>query len=361
LNAANNWTASFTDLDKYSNKKEIQYTVEEVTDNGYKYNSAITGTMKDGFTITNTLVTTSSVTGTKIWDDNDNQDGIRPDTVTFKLQMKVGDGDWTDVTTKSGDENVAVTTTATADKDGNWSYSFENLPAKYNGENIQYGVVEINVKEGYTPSYVDNDDHLKVKNTHAPGKISVSVEKVWDDQENIYSTRPESITVKLQEKVGDATEFSDVTTKSGDKDVPVTVELNANNNWKASFANLDQFSNGQKIEYTVLEEKEVGYKTPEITGDMSNGFTITNKLDTTNISVTKTWEDNDDQDGIRPGNDGIIPDSITFTLQKEVKDENGKTSSVDVTTKSEDKDVPVTATVQADEDGFWSYTFNDLT
>lgn len=52
LNAANGWKASFTGLDIYNKKgKEIAYTVQEDTVNGYT--GVVTGDMTKGFTITN--------------------------------------------------------------------------------------------------------------------------------------------------------------------------------------------------------------------------------------------------------------------------------------------------------------------
>ena len=77
LSDANNWTASFTGLDKFKAGKEIKYSVKEVTVNGYE--SVVKGNMDDGFTITNTHTPEKiSITGLKTWDDADNQDGNRP-------------------------------------------------------------------------------------------------------------------------------------------------------------------------------------------------------------------------------------------------------------------------------------------
>ena len=57
LNAENGWTGTFADLDSYDEitDKAIAYTVAEVKVEGYT--TAITGTMAEGFTITNTYVT----------------------------------------------------------------------------------------------------------------------------------------------------------------------------------------------------------------------------------------------------------------------------------------------------------------
>lgn len=51
LSAENNWTDTFTGLDKYKDGKEIVYTLEEVSVNGY--HGLITGDASAGFVITN--------------------------------------------------------------------------------------------------------------------------------------------------------------------------------------------------------------------------------------------------------------------------------------------------------------------
>ncbi len=54
LNDNNDWTYTFTGLQKYVNREEIEYTVDEVEVDGYT--TVITGDALDGFTITNTKV-----------------------------------------------------------------------------------------------------------------------------------------------------------------------------------------------------------------------------------------------------------------------------------------------------------------
>ncbi|HEN3111187.1 TPA: Cna B-type domain-containing protein, partial [Streptococcus agalactiae] len=66
-------------------KKAITYTVEEVTAiDGYT--SETTQTSANNFTITNTHTPeTTEVSGTKVWDDNDDQDGLRPTSIKVNL------------------------------------------------------------------------------------------------------------------------------------------------------------------------------------------------------------------------------------------------------------------------------------
>ncbi len=86
-------------------------------------------------TLTNTHTPElTSITGTKTWKDADNQDGKRPESITVNL---FADG------TKLKSQSVS------ADADGNWSYSFTDLPKYANGQEITYTVTEDAV-DGYT-------------------------------------------------------------------------------------------------------------------------------------------------------------------------------------------------------------------
>lgn len=93
-----------------------------------------------------------SVSGRKIWDDADNQDGIRPGAITVNLFA-------------DGVKTAAVTVTA----DNGWNYSFPDLP-KYNsdGKEIAYTITEDSVS-GYTSSVSgDSEKGFTITNTHKP-------------------------------------------------------------------------------------------------------------------------------------------------------------------------------------------------
>src|SRR5699024_3744357 len=97
----------------------------------------------------------------------------------------------------------------------------------------------------------------------------------------IYQYRPDSITVNLL--ANDELEDSQVVT------------ANDEGEWTFAFTDLAQFDEeGKEIEYTIEEEAVVGYTTEIV------DFTITNTQDTTELSGTKTWLDNDDATGDRP-------------------------------------------------------------
>ena len=232
LNAANNWVHVFANLDKYNNGTEIVYTLtEEPIAN---YDSAITGDVATGFTVTNTNTEKVAVDVTKNWV------GPATDSVTIKLLA-------------DGVEVESAVLTAT----DNWMHTFSNLP-KYaaDGHEIVYTVDEYDV-----PSYVKaiegtSTTGFTVTNT-ITGKVDIPVTKVW------VGPATDSVTVNLY---ADGVKVD-------------TVQLTAANQWKHTFANLDKYENGREIVYTVDEVLIPGYKT-KITGDAQTGFTITNSKET---------------------------------------------------------------------------------
>lgn len=126
-----------------------------------------------------------------------------------------------------------------------------------------------------------------------PERTSVNVTKTW------VGPKGDSVTVKL---LADGT------------DTGKTVTLNEGNGWKGSFDNLRKYKAGTTtaIVYKVTEAEVSGVDSSKydtvVTGDAASGFTITNtNKETVGISGTKTWDDGDDRDGVRPA-------SITVNL-----------------------------------------------
>ena len=263
LNEANHWSAAFEELDAKKAGKDITYTVKEDDVAGYAV--AITGNAESGYTVTNTHTPeTVAVNGSKTWDDNNDQDGARPESITIRLLA-------------NGEEVQSKEVTAS----DSWSWTFSDLPKYKNGAEISYSVKEDAVTD-YSASY----DGTNVTNTHVPGNTSISVSKAWDDNNNQDGKRPESVTIHLL---------------ADGEDTGKTVTLNEANNWSASFGELDAKKAGKAIAYTVKEDDVAEYDVA-ITGDAQTGYTVTNTHtpETTSVSGTKTWDDNNDQDGERP-------------------------------------------------------------
>ena len=247
LNARNQWTGSFTELDQYANGEEIRYTVQEAAVDGYE--ADVAGSQKEGFVLINTHIPEmTKVEGRKIWNDNGNAFNARPDSITIMLM-------------KNGKLYESMVVTA----DDDWTWSLGNLPKYENGEEIIYSVVETAV-DGYTTEY----DGYDVINTYNAEKTSITVVKAWVDNNNAENTRPGKVTIKL---------FAD------GKDTGKTLILDAGNRWTGSFTDLDKYVDGKLVAYTVQEKAVDGYNTV-ITGSMEKGFTVTNS----HTSVPKTGD-----------------------------------------------------------------------
>ena len=208
------WKYNFT-VYKYYNGEEVSFTVSE-PEEPENYTASYD---QDSLTVTNTHVPeTINVTATKIWDDDNNRDGLRTEDIAIRL---IGDGD-------------NVYTDATLTKDGNiWTYTFTNVHKYKNGEEIDYTAGE-RVPDGYIP-YING---LTITNTHVPETKNITVTKIWDDADNLERVRPESIDVTLYG--GDQ---SNSTTMSGE-----------GNRWTYVFKNMPvYYDEGKKIVYNVLE------------------------------------------------------------------------------------------------------------
>ena len=221
---------------------------------------------KYSYTITNSHETEKvKVSVLKIWDDKDNQDGKQPDSVTVQL--------------KDGSGNVGDP--VTLNKDNQWSHEWTGLDKYKNGTLIIYSVDEAQVPAGYTKNVTFEKDSAgnysyTISNKHETEKIKVSVEKIWDDEENQDGMQPTSISVQLK---ADGANVGD----------PVT--LSEENSWAYAWNNLDKYKDGKEIVYSV-EETSVpdGYKNTVTfeKDDAGNfGYTLTNKHETGNGKTTR--------------------------------------------------------------------------
>lgn len=225
----------------------------------------------------------------KIWQDNDDQAGKRPTSVTIVLK---GDGVEKDRhTVTEGD---------------NWEYTFTGLPKKNDaGNDIVYTVEELPVDGYKTKTTGDATRGFTVTNTLKP-TVEVTAKKVWVGDANRTDARPASVEFILK---ADGMEKTRKTVGEGE-------------GWQWTFRNLPkEKEDGNDIVYTIEEVPVEGYKTT-IAGDAKNGFTVTNRLipppPTTHpkeiaIPVEKVWEDDGNRENLRPT-------SVTVRLYADGKD-----------------------------------------
>lgn len=268
LSTENGYTCVFQSVPKYHDGGTlINYTIAEEKIPGYTTTIA-----KDAsgykFTLTNAkTIDTVTKTVSKVWDDNNNQDGLRPTAITVIL---------------TGDDGSRRVKSVTAAE--NWMVTFENLPKNQNhGQNIQYTVSEAFVS-GYTETITQNGDNYTITNTHTPASSEFFVTKIWKDNGNNDGMRPDGITV----------------TAHGSDGRNYTEKLNADNQWSVMFSNLPKYADGKVIEYSLTEESVPGYASSITRNGKSFTLINTHVDETKNITITKAWNDENNQDGLRP-------------------------------------------------------------
>lgn len=104
-----------------------------------------------------------SISGKKVWVDDDNQSGKRPPSIVIVVEKPDG----------KGGKAVVAQTTVTENDTNEWAYSFTGLKEYENGEKIQYSVREKEVSDGYTASVAGYTITNTLKKTD---KISLALE-----------------------------------------------------------------------------------------------------------------------------------------------------------------------------------------
>ena len=222
----------------------------------------------------------TSVTVKKEWDDANNQDGLRDENTTINIKL-FADGQDTGKSLVLPNNNQ--------EENKKWTGTFDNLPVTSNGNVITYSVKEQPVLADYNANETKDATYsFTITNTHTPKTTTISGTKTWVDYENKDNTRPESIIVRL---LADGEEVQNK-------------EVKATDNWNYEFTGLPVNKAGNKIIYTIKEDKVNNYDTT------INGYNITNTYTTTTkVEGTKTWVDRDNKDNTRP-------ESITVNLLK---------------------------------------------
>lgn len=199
----------------------------------------------------------TKVTVTKKWNDNGNT-SARPSEITVRLKAGNSRAKYADGSTVPD---------AKLNASNEWKYTFTELPeSNSNGNKIDYTVEEIGDISGYEKGKAveTSDKNFTITNTLL---TNITVNKKWDDYQNLDDLRTSSITVTLY---------------SGGVSTEKTVTLNESNNWTASFDGLRKYNaNGSEIKYTVKETKVANYDSPTYSNSSdSQGntvITITNK------------------------------------------------------------------------------------
>ena len=253
LNEETNWKYTFTNLEKYNELgEEIVYTADEQEfTNGEWYVKEIVGGK-----ITNKLVVPDErvkMVGSKSWDDNNNLAGKRPESVVLQV--------------KNGEE--VVTEQVVTEKE-NWSYEFELAKYDENGNEIVYTIDEKEVGSKFYEKVGVEGNVVTNKFVVPDEKIEIWVDKKWEDEDNKYGKRPESVILQI---------------KNGEN-VVEEVEVSEENNWRHKFELTKYDELGNEINYTVDEKETAEYYEKSIEENtIINTCTYTPSTDTSDISV----------------------------------------------------------------------------
>ena len=190
----NEWEWSLELPDDYDGDGEFRVT-EEYPEN-YEYKDSYS-VATDDTDITNTWSPdVMLVSGRKIWQDEDDMDGIRPETVTVILKA-------------DGLEAGRATTSA----EGEWKFFFSNLPRKNkDGETISYTIEEL-----LTPVITGED---------GPGTYAVKVEEY--NIVNTHTPRSGALVIVKAGAVDDNDSFVFSITRKDDSDYELFVTIHGN-------------------------------------------------------------------------------------------------------------------------------------
>ena len=238
LNEEDNWSATVENLPKENTSGEdIAYTwIIENLPEGYSVSTSITeGTVTTVTLSYQEVVPEETVEASVkvVWDDADDQDGKRPESLVATLS--------------NGME-------VTLNEANNWSATIEELlKNSEGGEEILYTWTINGIPEDYnfTTSDVEGTETV-LTYKHIPETIDLTLKFVWNDENNQDNIRPTSLNVFLND------EESHVLTEEND--------------WTLTLLDLPKYDSGEEIKYiwTVAELPE-GYTSPEIeeTDDIS--------------------------------------------------------------------------------------------
>lgn len=178
---------------------------------------------------------------TKTWNDDNNKDGNRPESIMVRLYA---DGIETDSHVLTAAEG--------------WSYTFTEKP-RFKEDNKTEIVYTVN--EDAVAMYSVQVNGYNIVNNYQPELTSVSVSKIWNDNNNEEKLRPSSIAMTLSNGQNDVT----------------TVILNEGNGWSATVNNLPTVVNGKTAQYAWKEQPVLNY-TLENVEQRGNTMIFTNTV-----------------------------------------------------------------------------------
>jgi LPXTG-motif cell wall-anchored protein len=273
LTADGNWETVFEDCPLYRIKSDgsvvrINYSVREEPVPGYQGGIPYRDPAdRNRFIILNTLIRTD-VGVKKIWPLVPHEE--LPEEITVILLS-----DWAEEGVMA--EVARHTLTPLSSENDHWAYTFRDQPVWKKNRKIRYSVEENPVPSGYRNPWTSKTDeyHFVIRNRHE-NQADVLVSKSWEDEEDVFGTRPDKVTFTLY---------------CNGKSTGKTVELTPDTDWAGEFLNLERKTGELLNVYSVRETSVDGYTTvieeTETPAEREEGifiFQATNTLKTCTIT-----------------------------------------------------------------------------
>ena len=275
VNAGSNWTKTWEDLPEKKAGKALTYTVEvsDIPTEEDQYTVTTSGDAANGFVFKASHVSTSvEIPVSVTWDDAENQDGARIETVEAELYAN----------------GEATGNKVTLNAENNWTAKFASVDVKKDGTRIKYEVKGTEA-DGYDVSVAGDildEKGLVLTYKHIPAVVNVSARAAWNDANNQDGIRPTDTLVQL---------YADGTAL-GDKAV-----IESNKEWTKTWSNLPKYKAGKEIAYNVIAYAVSGY-TVKVTGNVLEGYKAeyTHNVQKMNVTVQNAWNDLDNVVDSRP-------------------------------------------------------------
>ena len=269
------YSYTFRNVPKYANFNDVNTLIDfAVTENEVPDFYEIDAENSTRLMIVNVHeVKTMNIHVTKVWEDENNNDGYRPDAITVKLYA---------------DGALYGEKTITPDENDVWETTFENLPVYKKGETISYTVEEDAIDE-YTATYSnekpivggDYDEaarEVTITNRYEIKKMNIKVIKIWADSDNEDKLRPNALSFDLYKTVG-----------GGERELVLQFQLRSSTGtsvWKykdlrTTIGGLNVYENGEKIHYSIEETTVIeGYTVKYIDNDIVGGNKVNDQYQT---------------------------------------------------------------------------------
>lgn len=284
----NIWMTTFENLPKYDPAGyEYEYSVDHFPNVGSELKNYITtvsdwNTKEHSITITNQLQTVAVEVESRFYGDA-NQKEYRPKNIELKLYRS-----------NYAVKNQLIFTKYLTSFEDTWTTNFDKLPIfDRNGNQYVYHVEQIengNLQSYDTTLNTEASEGYKFVFDNILSTNVITTQVYWEDFENQYGIRPNTVEIVLERKVKDG-EFVAVGN-------PVTISAP---NWIYNFGTQPKMDmDGNIYTYQIRELDSQGLRNyPEVLSNGTKGrvytktgmtFVVTNTLQTIDIPIKLLWE-----------------------------------------------------------------------